>query len=391
VIVAIPLIYNLRSVRERWTSTIVAVLGIAGTVGVFVAMLSLARGFKATLVSSGSADNAIVRRAGSSSEMDSGVYLDQVRVIEDEPGVARSAAGPMVTPEVVVIAPIPLRATGTDANVQVRGVSPKALDVRRNIKIIQGRFFQPGLAELVVGRNAINTYEGLSMGQTIKFGGGQWQVVGVFDAGGTAFDSEIWCDAQVLKQVYKRPENLYQSVTVHLNSSEAFQSFKDAVTSDPRLSLDVTREVDYYDKQSRALTTLIVVLGSIVAAVMGIGAVFGALNTMYSAVSERSREIATMRAIGFGAGSVVVSFVIEALLISFVGGAVGCLAVLPLNGFTTGAMNWQTFSHLAFAFKITPLLLGLGVLFALLMGLIGGVPPAIRAARRPVALALREL
>jgi len=388
---AIPVIYNLRSVKERWTSTIVAVLGIAGTVGVFIAMLSLARGFKATLVSSGSADNAIIRRAGATSEMDSGVYLDQVHVIEDAPGVARSSSGPMVSSEVVVVAPLPMKSTGTDANVQVRGVSPKALEVRKNIKIVQGRFFQPGLAELVVGRNAVNAYKGLELGQTTEFGGGKWTVVGVFDAGGSAFDSEVWADSEVLKQVYKRPENLFQSVTVHLDSPAALGPFKDSLTSDPRLSLDITREVEYYDKESRLLTTLIVVLGSMVAAVMGIGAVFGALNTMYSAVSERAREIATMRAIGFGAGAVVVSFIIEALIISFLGGVIGSLAVLPLNGLTTGAMNWQTFSHLSFAFKITPVLLGLGIAFALIMGVIGGVPPAIRAARRPIAVALREL
>jgi putative ABC transport system permease protein len=388
---AIPVIYNLRSVKERWTSTIVAVLGIAGTVGVFVAMLSLARGFKATLVSSGSPDNALIRRAGSTGEMDSGVELDQVRVIEDAPGVARDANGPLVSPELVVIAPFPLRSTGTDANVQVRGVSPKALEVRNKIKIIEGRFFQPGVAELVVGRNATRTYEGLALGDSVRFGGGQWRVVGVFDAGGSAFDSEVWCDAHVLGQIYHRPENLVQSVTAHLTSPAAFSQFKDAITSDPRTTVDVSREIEFYDKQSRQLTTLIVVLGSIVAAVMGIGAVFGALNTMYSAVAERSREIATMRALGFGAASVVFSFIIEALLISLFGGLLGCVAVLPLNGLTTGAMNWQTFSHLAFAFKITPILLGFGILFALLMGLVGGVPPAIRAARRPIAFALRGL
>ncbi|MFY9531760.1 MAG: ABC transporter permease [Candidatus Acidiferrales bacterium] len=388
---AIPVVYNLRSVRERWTSAVVAVLGIAGTVGVFIAMLSLARGFKATLVSSGSAGNALIMRAGATAEMNGAVTLDEIRVIEDAPGVARGADGPLVTPEVVVVAPFPLRTTGTDANVQVRGVSPKALEVRNKIKIIEGRFFQPGLAELVVGRNATRTYSGLALGDAVKFGGGTWHVVGVFDAGGSAFDSEVWCDGRVLNQIYHRPENIFQSVTVHLTSPETFQQFKDSVTSDPRMSVDVSREVEYYDKQSRALTRLIVVLGSLVAAVMGIGAVFGALNTMYSAVAERSREIATMRALGFGAGSVVLSFMIEALLISFVGGALGCLAVLPLNGFTTGAMNWQTFSHLAFAFRVTPLLLGIGIAFSLLMGIIGGVPPAIRAASRPIAHALREL
>ena len=255
----------------------------------------------------------------------------------------------------------------------------------------QGRFFQPGLNELIVGRNVPSTYAGLNLGDTVRFGGGDWSVVGIFDAGGSAFDSEVWCDAHVLSQVYKRPENIFSSITVRLTSPAALTQLKDSLTSDPRMQVQVDREIDYYEKQSRGLTTLITVLGTLVAGVMGIGAIFGALNTMYSAVSERSREIATMRAIGFGAAAIVVSFIFEALFISLIGGVVGCAAILPLNGFTTSAMNWQTFSHLAFAFRVTPLLLGIGVGFALLMGLAGGVPPAIRAARRPVVLALREL
>jgi putative ABC transport system permease protein len=389
---AIPVIYNVRSVKARWTSAIVAVLGIAGTVGVFVAMLSLARGFKATLVASGSEDNAIIMRAGATSEMMSGVALDQVKIMQDAPGVARGADGaPLVTSEVVVIAPFPLKSTGTDANVQVRGVSSNVLSIRRNVKIVEGRMFQPGLSELVVGKNASSTYSGLSLGSSVKFGGGNWQVVGVFDAGGSAFDSEVWTDARVLDDVYKRPSNVFQSVTVHLTSPNALQQFKDSVTSDPRLSVDVSREIDYYSKQSTRMTQLITILGGLVASVMAIGAIFGALNTMYSAVAERGREIATMRALGFGAAAVVFSFVIEALLISFVGGAIGCLAVLPLNGLTTATMNWQTFSNMAFAFKITSGLLLGGVIFALVMGVIGGLPPAIRAAARPVAVALREL
>ncbi len=388
---AIPVIYNFRSVKARWTSAIVAVLGIAGTVGVFVAMLSLARGFKATLVASGSADNAIVMRTGATSEMMSGVALDQVKILQDEPGVARGPEGPLVTSEVVVVAPFPLASTGTDANVQVRGVSSNVLTIRNNVKIVQGRMFQPGLAELVVGKNANTEYAGLTLNNHVSFGGGQWQVVGVFDAGGSAFDSEVWTDARVLDDVYKRPTNVFQSATVHLTSPAAFQQFKDAVTSDPRLTVEVSREIDYYSKQSTRMTQLITILGGLVASVMAIGAVFGALNTMYSAVAERGREIATMRALGFGAVAVVVSFLIEALLISFVGGALGCVAVLPLNGLTTGAMNWQTFSHMAFAFRITPILLVAGVIFALVMGLLGGVPPAIRAASRPVSVALREL
>jgi putative ABC transport system permease protein len=388
---AIPVIYNMRSVKARWTSAVVAVLGIAGTVGVFIAMLSLARGFKATLTRSGSARNAMVRRAGSTSEMDSVIQLDQEKILEDAPGVARGTDGPAVSPEVVVIAPFPMRSTGTDANVQIRGVSAKAIQVHENVKIVAGRLFRPGLNELVVGKNATRSYTGLELGKTVRFGGGQWTIVGQFDSGGTAFDSEVWCDAAILNQVYHRPTNIYSSIAVRLTSADALNSFKDSLTSDPRLTLQAEREVDYYDKQSRVLTTLITVLGSIVAAVMGIGAVFGALNTMYSAVSERSREIATIRALGFGELAVITSFVIEALLISFVGGALGSIAVLPLNGLTTGAMNWQTFSHLAFAFRVTPLLMGLGIVFALVMGVAGGLPPAVRAARQPVASALRGL
>jgi putative ABC transport system permease protein len=388
---AIPVTYNFRSVKARWTSSIVAVLGIAGTVGVFVAMLSLARGFKATLVSSGAEDNALLVRAGSTSEMMSGMRLEDVKVVQDAPGVAQGPNGPLVTSEVVVVAPFPLASTGTDANAQVRGVSANVLEVRKNVKIVEGRMFTPGLAELVVGKNVIGTYRGMALGKTIDFGGGHWKIVGVFDAGGSAFDSEAWCDARVLDDVYKRPSNIFQSATVHLASAGDFQKFKDAVTSDPRLNFDVTREIDYYAKQSTRMTQLITILGGLVAFVMAIGAVFGALNTMYSAVAERGREIATMRALGFSGGAVVVSFLIEALLIAFVGGAIGCLAVLPLNGLTTGAMNWQTFSHLAFAFRITPMLLAAGIVFALAMGLLGGLPPAIRAAWRPVAVALREL
>ncbi|HLM80261.1 MAG TPA: FtsX-like permease family protein [Terriglobales bacterium] len=388
---AIPFVYNFRSVTARWTSSIVAVLGIAGTVGVFVAMLSLARGFRATLVASGSEDNAIVLRAGATSEMMSGIKLEDIKILQDAPGVARASDAPLVTSEVVVVAPFPLRATGTDANAQIRGVSANVLTIRRNVKIVQGRMFQPGLAELIVGKNASSSYSGLTLGNTVNFGGGHWQVVGIFDAGGSAFDSEVWCDARVLDDVYKRPSNIFQSATVHLSSPGAFEQFKDAVTSDRRLNFDVTREIDYYAKQSTRMTQLITILGGLVAFVMAIGAVFGALNTMYSAVAERGREIATMRALGFGGGAVVFSFLVEALLISFVGGAIGCVAVLPLNGLTTGTMNWQTFSQLAFAFRITPALLLAGIVFALLMGLLGGLPPAMRAAWRPVAVALREL
>ncbi len=388
---AIPLVYNVRSVKARWTSTIVAVVGIAGTVGVFVAMLSLARGFKATLVSSGSADNALITRAGATSEMTSGVSIDSVKIIQDAPGIARGADGPLLTPEAVLMAPIPLLSTGTDANVELRGVAPNVFAIRSNVKIIAGRMFRPGLSELVVGKNAKATYSGLTLGSTIGLGSVRWQVVGIFDAGGSAFDSEVWGDAHLLNGAYKRPDTFSQSVTVHLASPAALQELKDSLTADPRLNVDVTREIDYYAKQSTRMTQLITILGGFVALIMAIGAVFGALNTMYSAVAERGREIATMRALGFNSGNVILSFLVEALLISFVGGLLGCFAVLPLNGLTTSTMNFQTFSNLAFAFKITFDLLWMGVLFALVMGVLGGMPPAIRAASRPVAHALREL
>ena len=388
---AIPLIYNVRSVRARWTSTIVAVLGIAGTVGVFVAMLSLARGFKATLVASGSPDNALVMRAGSSSEMMGGITLDSIKVIQDAPGIARGSNGPLITQDVVGVMPIPLISTGTDANVQIRGVSPNVLEIRKFVKMSQGRMFNPGMSEIVVGKNASKTYSGLTVGNKIDMAGGHWEVVGVFDANGSAFDSEIWTDSRVLNDILKRPSNIFQSATVHLDSPSSFQALKDSLTSDPRLNVDVTREIDYYAKQSTTMTTLITVLGGLVAAIMAIGAVFGALNTMYSAVAERGREIATMRALGFNAYSVVFSFLVEALLISFIGGVIGCLVVLPLNGLTTSTMNFQTFSNLAFAFKITPELLVKGVIFALVMGVVGGLLPAVRAASLPVATALREL
>jgi len=388
---AIPIVYNIRSVRARWTSAIVAVVGIAGTVGVFVAMLSLAKGFRATLVSSGSEDNALIVRAGATSEMTSGVGLDSVKIIQDAPGIARGANGPLVTPEAVLMAPIPLISTGTDANVELRGVSPNVLEIRKQVKIAQGRMFQPGLAEVIVGKNANTTYSGLKLGDSIGLGKMRWQVVGVFDAGGSSFDSEVWGDSHLLTAAYDRPDTFFQSATVHLTSPDALGKLKDALTTDPRLNVDVMREIDYYSKQSRTMTTLITRLGGFVAFIMAIGAVFGALNTMYSAVADRGKEIATMRALGFGGPAVVFSFLLEALLISFVGGVLGCLAVLRLNGLTTSTINFQTFSNLAFAFKITPWLLAEGVIFALVMGVLGGFFPAVRAARLPVATALREL
>jgi putative ABC transport system permease protein len=389
--VAIPVTYNIRSAMQRWTSSLVAIVGIAGTVAVFIAMLALARGFKATLVSSGLPQNAIVQQSGADSEMTSAFTIDAVRVVEDAPQVARRGREPLVSAEVVVIANLPLRASGGDANAQMRGVSGRVLAVRDNVRITQGRFLRPGLYEIVVGRNAAQAYAGLDLGASVRIGPGTWQVVGLFDANGSAFDSEIWADADVLNANYQRPPGVFQSITVRLRTPAEFPAFKAMLEGDPRVHLQAVREAEYYEAQSRTMTTLITVLGGLVALVMGLGAVLGALNTMYSAVAERSREIAVLRALGFGGGSVVAAFVVESVWIALIGGVLGCLLALPVNGITTGTINWQTFSHLAFAFRITPDLLALGLAFAVLMGLLGGVPPAIRAARANVSRTLRSL
>jgi len=387
----IPLVYNLRSARQRWTSSVVAVIGIAGTVSVFVAMLALARGFKATLVSSGLPQNALVRQAGADTEMTSALLLESVRIIEDAPQVERRGSEALVSAEVVVIAAIPLRDTGSDANVQMRGVSPRVVAVRDNVRVVQGRFFRPGLYEIVVGKHASRAYAGLDLDAEVRIGPGTWRVVGIFDAKGSAFDSEIWADADVLNGNYQRPKGVFQTVTARLGSPDDFPAFEATLSGDPRLKVQTIREPEYYEQQSLVVTTLITVLGGLVALVMGLGAILGALNTMYSAVAERSREIAVLRALGFGRGRVVLSFLAESLVIALVGGIVGCIVVLPVNGVMTGTINWQTFSHLSFAFRITPDLLALGILFALLMGVLGGLPPALRAARSNVAATLRAL
>jgi putative ABC transport system permease protein len=390
--VAIPIIYNIRSVRVRWVSAVVAVVGIAGAVGVFVAMLALANGFEAALVTSGSPLNAKVRRAGTTSEMESGLSLEETRIIGDAPGVARSAENaPLVSGEVVIVTALRKVGYETDANVSVRGVSPQAAQVHDKVHVTEGRYFEPGLAELIVGRGVARTIEGLELGAKPRFGGREWTVVGLFDSDGSAFDSEIWCDARLLNESFGRPAGVSQSVTARLASPQSLDAFKDALTSDPRLTVMVQREQEYYASRSTMMSALIRSLGFLVAIVMGIGSVFGALNTMYSAVAVRAREIATLRALGFGPLSVIVSFVSESLLIALVGGVVGCLVALPVNGVGVSTMNWQTFSHLAFAFRVTPTLLLLGLAFALAMGLVGGLLPAIRAARLPVASALREL
>jgi putative ABC transport system permease protein len=284
-----------------------------------------------------------------------------------------------------------MRATGSDANAQVRGVSDSVLRVRNNIKIVKGRFLTPGLNELVVGSRASQLYSGFDLNNTVNFGGSSWVVVGIFDAGGSAFDSEIWCDASNLNQTYRRPQNVFQSVTVRLASEDAFDSFKNAVSSNPQLTLSVEREIVYYAKQSENVAILIRVLGFLVASVMAIGAIFGAINTMYSAVSARSIEIATLRALGFQARHIIISFVTESVLIALIGGVLGILLILPINNHAASTMNWQSFSMVSFSFLITPAFMLEGMLFAAVMGFLGGLFPAVRASKTAIPTALRGL
>jgi putative ABC transport system permease protein len=382
---------NLRTLSERRGASLSAVVGIAGVVAVFVAVLSIAEGFRATMAATGSPDTVLVLRGGSDSEMMSGLIRDNTRLIADAPGVMRAAQGPLSSAELFVVVDVPKRSTGTDANVPMRGVQPAAFAVRERFKIESGRMFEPGRNEIIVGRGAASEFAGLEVGQKHRWGENEWTVVGIFSDGGSLAESEMWTDASVLQPAYRRG-NTFQSVHARLESADAFPKFKDALTSNPQLDVKVMRETDYYAEQSSALTLLIRVLGVFIAVVMAVGAVFGALNTMYNTVASRSREIATLRALGFKGSPVVLSVMAESLALALAGGVVGAaVAYFAFNGYRTSTINWQSFSQVAFAFKVTPLLLVLGTGIALFIGLIGGLFPAVRAARLPVATALREL
>lgn len=381
---------NLKSLPRRLGSSAVAVAGFAGVVAVFVAVLSIAAGFERVMAGGGSDEIAIVLRAGSDTEMSSGFGLEQTRIIEQAPGVERGPSGPVASSELFVIVDVPKRSTGTSANVPLRGVGPEAFDVRPEIEILEGRRFREGFQEVIVGRAAEGQFAGLELGSRLRWGEATWEVVGIFSAGGSLWESEIWTDARVLQPAYRRGST-FQSVYARLDSPDAFVRFRDALTADPRLEVDVERESDYLRAQSELLRTLVSVLGNLIALLMAVGATFGALNTMYSAVASREKEIATLRALGFHGGPVIVSVMAESLVLALVGGLIGGgLAYLVANGYETATMNWQSFSQVAFSLSVTPGLMIGGVVYALLMGLLGGIFPAIRAARTPVAFALRR-
>ncbi len=383
---------NIRTIRQRLGSSAVAVVGIAGVVIVFIAVLSIGEGFRKVMIEAGSPDTVIVLRGGADTEMTSGLSGEQAKLIAEAPAIVRrgNGNGAAASPELLVIADVPKRSTGTDANVPLRGVLPEAFEVRPDLSIVEGRRFEPGRNEIIIGRAARREFD-LDLGSSVQWGENRWDIVGVFEADGSASESEIWTDARVLQPAYRRG-NSFQSVHAKLESVDAFDTFKDALTTDPRLKVKVVRETDYYAQQSTILHMIVTRIGYGIAILMGIGAVFGAINTMYSAVATRTREIATLRALGFGASAVMVSVLVEAMLLSLIGGVVGgALAYLAFDGFTTATMNWQSFSQVAFAFAVTPALLIQGIASAAVMGLLGGLFPAIRAARLPIVTALREL
>jgi putative ABC transport system permease protein len=382
--------YNLRSMIVRKGTAAMTAMGIAMVVAVFVMTMAIAQGFRGALVASGSNENAILLRKGATSETVSAVLKPQLPLIESMPQVARTADGhALASPELVVIISLPRASDGHPANVPLRGVGPRAFEVRNTLQFVEGRRFTPGTREINVGKQAVARFTGLTLGSDVKFGGVAWKVVGIFTADDASFESEVWGDVDLMMPAFQR--NGYQSVTVKLVDPSAFDSFQAAVGNDPRLDLKPNRERDYYEGQSETTGTLIRVFAIFVTAILSIGAVFGAVNTMYAAVAYRTREIGTLRALGFSRLRIVTAFLAESVALALVGGVVGCIIALPVHGLSTGAMNMTSFSELAFKFRITPALLAGGLLFSAVMGAVGGLLPAVRAARIPVARALREI
>jgi putative ABC transport system permease protein len=383
---------NIRSIPARFGSSTVAVIGIAGVVLVFVAVLSIAEGVAATMKASGDPDLVLILRAGSDTEMTSGLGGESVRVIQDSPGIARDSSGaPMTSPELFVVVDHPLKRSGSPANVPLRGVSPEAFQVHTRLKIVEGRNLEFGKNEIIAGRAATRQFVNLDVGTKLTWGENSWTLVGIFEEGGSVSESELWCDVKVLQPAYRRG-NSYQSVYARLSSPDSFQQLKDSLTSNPQLTVSAMRAPDYYGSQTETLQGIIRTIGGIIAVLMGVGAIFGAVITMYTAVASRTREIATLRALGFGSVPVVFSVLVEAVLLGIVGGIIGgAVAWLAFDGFETATMNFQSFSQIAFKFAVTPQLLMTALMISLVMGIAGGLLPAIRAARLPVVTALREL
>jgi len=383
----IPFVYNLRSIGQRPVSTAMTALGVSLVVAVFVAMLALANGFRAALVKTGSPGNVIVLRRGAASEMESGISRESERLIAADPRIATGADGrPLVSPEVFVVINIP-RAVGEGVNnVVARGVNDEAFAVR-NIHIVAGRKFESGRSEIIIGKKIVPRFAHTAIGDTLRFATRDWLVVGHFEAGGSALESEVWGENEQFMPVFRG--EVFQSVILRLTDPAAFDDLKRALEGDQRLTVQAQRESAFYAGQSTVLTRILTFLAVMITSVMAVGAVFGAVNTMYAAVASRTPEIAVLLTLGFPPRSVLASFLAESAAIAFLGGVAGGLLALPINGIVTSTTNWNSFSEVAFAFRVTPGLLIGGVIFAVLMGVIGGFFPAWRAARLQVVQALR--
>lgn len=386
-----PIIYNLRHLFVRKVSTALTALGVAMVVFIFTSMLAFVQGFRGALVATGRPDNVLVMRGGATSEIESILLREDVSLIRALPEVAKDGATPLATSELVTVVSRPKRGTTDEpTNVQVRGVGPTAFALRPSVRVVEGRSFSPGIAEIIVGKSLSRRIADTSVGDQIRFGGREWQVVGIFEADGSAHESEIWGDAELLLPAFDSPG--FASVTLRLTDPSTFDAFKQRLESDPQLEVQVFREPDYYRRQSRQVVGLLTTLSVFLGVVMSVGAVFGALNTMYAAVGSRTREIGTLLAIGFSPGAVLRSFLVESMLLSLLGGVVGVLlALVVAHGRSTGTTNWQSFSELTFRVTVSPNVILAGLAFALLMGIVGGLLPARRAARMRVAEAVRAV
>jgi putative ABC transport system permease protein len=386
---ALPISYNVRNLKVRWRATLLSIGGIALVVAVFVVLASMSIGFRLALRATGRTDNAIVVQRGSISELTSWVPLDERNVLIVDARVARGADGqPLASPEWVVASNMPRRSDGQPTNVTIRGVTPRAFEVRGGIAIRQGRRLTPGLRELIVGERIVERMRGLDLGSTVRFQRADWQVVGVFSSQGGAFESEVWGDFDVIGPAIRRRGGS-SSLAVRMTAPGEIAAFDRFIRTNPQMQLQAIEERKYYSDQAGPVATALIVLAVFVSVVMGVGAVFGAMNTMYAIVAARTREIGTLRALGFPRRSILVSFVLESVLLSLVGGMLGCILALPMNGFSTGTAQ-ATFAEIAFAFRVTPGLVAAALVFAVLMGALGGLLPAFRAARLPISAALRE-
>jgi putative ABC transport system permease protein len=386
----IPFVYNVRSVMQRPVSTALTALGIGLVVAVFVAMLALANGFIAALVKTGSSDNVLLLRRGADSELSSSVPREAIGILSASPHIAAGADGrPLVSAETYTVLNIPR--AGADsfavANVVARGVSDKAFEVRRNITVSEGRRFASGQSEICAGAKLVGRFPNLGVGDVLRFANRDWKVVCHFTANGSSFESEIWGENEQFQNVFRG--NAFQAVTFRLKDPAAFDEAKRSFLADQRVQVDAHRESEFYASQSELLGNILRFLGIMITAIMAVGAVFGAVNTMYAAVSSRTSEIAVLLTLGFHPRSVLTSFLAESALIALMGGVIGCLMALPINGVVTSTTNWASFSEIAFAFRVTPMLLLAGLVFAVVMGVVGGFFPARRASKLPVVQALR--